>query len=329
MSDASSSQSGSSRREFLSRSIKAGLTVAAAGGVGAWLVRRAGRPPVDEAVSFADYRVASAGARMAVVEGDDRAALLQRGLTGVGGIGTFVEKGDRVLIKVNAAFASPPEQGATAHPALVGELVRLCLRGGARDVVVTDNPINDAAASFSLSGIGRAATDAGAKVVLPKQHYFHPITVPGGRLLRRWPALTEPLAGIDRVIGVSPVKDHFRAVASMSMKNWYGLLGGRRNRLHQDIHDTIKELAMMVRPTLVVLDGVTTMIDNGPTGGSPSDLKQTRRLIVSTDPVAADAYASRELLERRLADIPYIGKAEAAGCGTSDYASLLAAPLRL
>jgi uncharacterized protein (DUF362 family) len=112
----------------------------------------------------------------------------------------------------------------------------------------------------------------------------------------------------------------------MSMKNWYGLLGGRRNIFHQDIHNIIKELAMMVRPTLVVVDGTTAMMTNGPTGGSLADLKQTETMIVSTDQVAADAFGAK-LLEKSATDLPHIAKAEAAGVGTSDYESLR--PVRL
>lgn len=107
----------------------------------------------------------------------------------------------------------------------------------------------------------------------------------------------------------------------MIMKNWYGLLGGRRNIFHQNIHDVIMELAVMVKPTLVILDGVTTMMTNGPTGGSLSDLKQTGTLIVSTDQVAADAFGA-SLLGRSIRDLPFILKAESMGLGTSDFESL-------
>ena len=107
----------------------------------------------------------------------------------------------------------------------------------------------------------------------------------------------------------------------MTMKNWYGLLGGRRNIFHQDIHTTITELAQMATPTLVILDGTVTMMQNGPTGGSLSDLKPTQTMIVSTDPVAADAFGAT-LLERKLSELPHIGRAEAAGVGTADYRSL-------
>jgi len=107
----------------------------------------------------------------------------------------------------------------------------------------------------------------------------------------------------------------------MVMKNWYGLLGGRRNIFHQDIQTVIAELARMVKPTLVVLDGTMTMMTNGPTGGSLSDLKETRTLIVATDQVAADAFGAT-LLDKTAADLPFIAKAEALGAGTADYRAL-------
>ena len=83
---------------------------------------------------------------------------------------------------------------------------------------------------------------------------------------------------------------------------------------------------MLVRPTLAILDGTTTMMTNGPTGGSLADLKQTDSMIVSTDQVAADAYGAT-LLGKSLAELPFITKAEAAGLGTANYESLN--PIRL
>lgn len=77
---------------------------------------------------------------------------------------------------------------------------------------------------------------------------------------------------------MAPLKSHFRSGASMTMKNWYGLLGGQRNIFHQDIHGIIEELSLLMRPTLVVLDATFTMISNGPTGGSLSDLKPTNQI---------------------------------------------------
>jgi len=187
--------------------------------------------------------------------------------------------------------------------------------------VVTDNPINDPASCFTLTGIADAARKSGARVLLPRNDLFSPMTVKDAKLIRNWPVLYKPFVDITKVIGMAPLKDHHRSGASMTMKNWYGLLGGRRNIFHQDIHNIIVELAMMVKPSMVILDATTSMMTNGPTGGSLSDLKNTNTMIVSTDQVAADAFGS-SLLGKSLDDLPFIKKAEAAGIGTADYQKL-------
>jgi uncharacterized protein (DUF362 family) len=277
-------------------------------------------------VTIPDFSIPLSKDTMSIVTGPDRIKTITRGLETVGGIEKFIQKGDRVLLKVNAAFATPPILSATTNPRLVAEVVRLCRQAGASSVVVTDNPINDPKSCFFLTGIEEATHSVGAELLLPRAEFFKPTTLKNGNLLRNWPILWTPFRGINKVIGIAPVKDHHRSGASMSMKNWYGLLGGRRNIFHQDIHNIIKELAMMVRPTLVVLDGTTTMMTNGPTGGSLTDLKKTETMIVSTDQVAADACGAK-LLGKTATDLPYIAKAEAAGVGTADYESLR--PIRL
>src|SRR5690606_15220642 len=103
-------------------------------------------------------------------------------------------------------------------------VTRLCFGAGASSVVVTDNPINDPQSCFALSGIAKAAEKAGARVILPRPEYFKPTTLDGGVLIRDWPLLFEPFEGVTKLIGIAPVKDHHRSGASMSMKNWYGLL---------------------------------------------------------------------------------------------------------
>ena len=187
--------------------------------------------------------------------------------------------------------------------------------------MVTDNPINDPASCFTLTGIADAARKSGARVLLPRNDLFNPMTVKDAKLIRNWPVLYKPFVGITKVIGMAPLKDHHRSCASMTMKNFYGLLGGRRNIFHQDIHNIIMELAMMVKPSMVILDATTSMMTNGPTGGSLSDLKNTNTMIVSTDQVAADAFGA-SLLGKSLDDLPFIKKAEAAGAGTVAYKKL-------
>jgi uncharacterized protein (DUF362 family) len=312
------------RREFLSRCSRAGLSAAAAGILGLGFYDPRGPDIASEpaaSVKIPDYSNAAMRKKICIARGSDRASTVRQAFQALGGMKAFIKPGERVLLKVNAAFASPPALGATTHPDLVAAVAGLCFAAGASRVTVTDNPINDPASCFALTGIAPAASKAGAEVVLPRASLFRRFTVNGGRLIRDWPVLYHPLSRAERVIGLAPVKDHHRSGASMTLKNWYGLLGGRRNIFHQDVHTVIQELAMMIRPTVVVLDGITTMMTNGPTGGSLSDLKSTDTLIVSGDPVAADAVGAG-LLGRRPSDLPFIAKAQAAGAGTADYRSL-------
>ncbi len=312
------------RREFLTRTAKAGATLMAAGAL-AWAAHDPEGPqPNGAAPSSAripDFSLAGASAKMSIARGADRRQTAALAMEALGGMAAFVGKGDRVLLKVNAAFASPPSLSATTHPDLVSELVRMCRAAGAASVAVTDNPINDPASCFALTGIGRAARAAGAELILPEPRLFRDLTAPGAQLIRKWPVLVGALSGATKLIGVAPVKDHHRSGASLTMKNWYGLLGGRRNIFHQNIHTIIAELAAMVRPTLVVLDGTASMIANGPTGGSLSDLKPTHTLIAGTDPVAVDAFGAT-LLGKSSAELPFIAKAQAAGLGTADWRAL-------
>lgn len=315
-----------SRREFMLRSAKAGAAIAAAGALSYALYDKTGpaaHSESHEVITVPDFSVPSVQDKtMSIVTGADRKATVNKAIDLLGGIERFIKPGDKVLIKPNVGFAKAPSLGATTNPELVAEVARLCYsRGGAKEVFVTDNPISDPESCFTLSGIGKAASGAGAKIILPKDSYFKPFTLKDASLIKNWPILYEPLKDVNKIIGIAPIKDHSRSLASMSMKNWYGLLGGRRNIFHQDINTIIVELATMMRPTLVILDGTQVMMTNGPTGGSITDLRQANTLIASCDQVAADAFGCT-LLNLQPADVAYLAKAQSLGIGTADYQSL-------
>ena len=314
------------RRAFLVRTGKAGVAISAA--TAASLLLFDPDPPQPglsqkTLTGLPDFSVPHGIAdTISIVHGKDRRNTVNTAIKLLGGIERFVKPGETVAIKPNVAFASPPILGATTNNELLAEVVRLCyVEGRAKKVIVLDNPINDPAGCFALSGIGQAAESAGAEIIMPRAHLFTDISLAGGTLIRNWPVFSAPLEKVDKLIGIAPVKHHSRSGASMTMKNWYGLLGGRRNIFHQDINTIISELARLVTPTLVILDGTQVMMTNGPTGGSLADLRRTDTVIVSCDQVAADAYGA-SLLDMQINDLPYLALAERAGLGTCDYAAL-------
>jgi len=310
------------RRDFLKRVGYASALALAAGGLGLALYDSQGPAPSEgqkALTGLGDYAIRGLKqAKMAIIRGTDRAVMFEQGVKALGGMESFIQKGDRVLVKVNAAFATPASLGATTHPDLLAAVAGLCFQAGAAQVLVTDNPINNPDSCFEITGLAAAARATGARIIAPRPALFVPVSLPGGKLLQNWPVMAGVFQGVTRVMVVSPVKDHQRAGASMTLKNFYGFLGGRRNVFHQDINGIITELALLLKPTLCVLDGTVSMVTNGPTGGSLSDLKDTNTMVISSDPVAADAVGV-ELLGRSLADVPYLRMAEAAGAGQADY----------
>ncbi len=315
-----------SRREFFTRSVKAGLSVAAASGAAKLLYETDVLKTLASEktiIGLKDFSVPQiAGQTMSVITGESRTQTINKAIELLGGIDRFVKPGETVLLKPNIGFSSPPRICATSHPDIIGELTRLCYENAkAKKVYITDNPINDAQSCFVNSQIAAAAEKYGAQLILPKKSLFTPVSLDGGKLIKNWPFLYEPLAKVDKVIGIAIVKDHARSGASMTMKNWYGLLGGGRNIFHTNINTIITELAMLVKPTMVILDATEIMVANGPTGGSTSDLKRMNMMIAGCDQVAVDCFGAT-LLDLKATDLPYLLKAQELKIGTTDYQAL-------
>ncbi len=230
------------------------------------------------------------GPKMSVVKGADVRAVTRRAIEELGGMGIFVSKGDKVLIKPNIGWDRVPAQAATTNPDVVAELCELCFNAGAARVTVMDNTINDPRRCYVRSGIKKAAEAFGAKVPYLEDYNFSKVNV-GGELIKVWPVYREALE-VDRIINVPIAKHHSLSRLSLGMKNFYGLIGGRRNQLHQDVHLSIAEMTRFFAPALTVIDAVRILTANGPSGGSLADVKQMDTVIAAVDPVAADARAA-------------------------------------
>lgn len=319
------------RRDFLRR----GATLVGLGGAASYLaLAPEGFPfslkdrsglrsrPKPRVFRLRDFRVPKPGGAVdiGVGRGGDPGVGLRKALDGIGGIAHYIKPGDIVLIKPNVAFDRSPNLGATTHPEIIEALTRLLLiECRAREVRVADNPVESPADCFAKSGVGPAVERAGGRVYLPDSNAFRELKTPGATLIETWPFFYRPFKDVNKVIGLAPVKDHNLSQASIGIKNWYGLLGGRRNQFHQDIHEIISDLSIMIKPTLTILDGMHILMENGPTGGDPSNVKQGDVVMAGVDPVAMDAWAFEHLLERGQNLPEYLRKAEKKGSGRVDY----------
>ena len=304
------------RREALLRLLRLGGLAAGTSGLAVWLYTRSTRPQESAAAATMRSHTVLPDPRLtelAIVQGDDPSQITRRALDEVGGMRRFVSRGDVVVIKPNIAWDRIPEQAANTNPQVVAALVRLCLDAGAKKVIVTDVSCNDARRCFQRSGIAAAATAEGAEVVLPDVNRFRDTDLHGD-VLHTWPVL-ETFLNADKLINVPIAKHHNLTGVALGMKNWLGVLGGQRNRLHQHIHESLVDLADCMRPTLTVVDAYRILVRNGPTGGDLGDVALKKTVLVSTDPVAVDAYVARAWWNLDESKLPYLKLASERGLG--------------
>lgn len=311
------------RREALIKILRlAGLSAGTAA-AGYWFSTRSAKP-TDRLVAGArrDHTVAANPQfpDLTVVHGGAPATMVQRALQEMGGIGRFISRGDVVIVKPNIAWDRTPEQGANTNPEVVAELVRQCWFAGAKKVIVTDVSCNDPRRCFERSGIAAAARKEGAEVLLPAPEKFKEVDL-GGDLLQDWPVFL-PFLEADKIINVPIAKHHSLTGCTLGMKNWYGILGGQRHRLHQRIHESLVDLADFMRPTLTLADSYRVLLRNGPTGGNLEDVLLKKTLVAGTDPVALDAYLAKAYWNLESAALPYLKMAADRGLGSLQFEKL-------
>lgn len=311
------------RREAMLQMLRAGGIAAAAAGGGYWLSTRSARPmPAESEQARRDHRVGPRPElpQMVVVQNGDPAELVQRALADLGGMGRFIRRGDVVVIKPNIAWDRTPEQAANTNPDLVAEVVRQCRQAGAKRVIVTDVSCNEPRRCFQRSGIQAAARAAGAEIILPDPDLFQEVEL-GGVVLKNWPVFS-PFLEADKILNLPIAKHHNLTGCTLGMKNWYGILGGQRNRLHQQIHQSLADLAAFMLPTLTIMDCYRVLLRNGPTGGNLEDVELKKTVVAGTDPVALDAYVAKAYWNLDAEHLPYLQMAANRGLGTTDYDKL-------
>jgi uncharacterized protein (DUF362 family) len=314
---------GLDRRNFLLEVLRLGGLGAGSIGLGTWLSARSHRPEEGQVLTLdRAFGVAPDPnlPEMVVAQGEDPRHLVRRALEELGGARRFVARGDVVVVKPNIGWDRGPEQAANTNPTLVAELVTLCLDAGARKVIVTDVSCNEPRSCFDRSGIERAARQAGAEVILPEPRRFKEVNLRGDTL-GVWPVL-EPFLEADKVINVPIAKHHSLTGVTLGMKNWYGILGGQRSRLHQRINESLVDLAAFMRPTLTVMDAYRILARNGPTGGSLDDVEEKKTVIASLDPVAVDAYAAKAWWDLDTPRLGCLRLAEERGLGKTRFEEL-------
>lgn len=297
------------RRDFLKKSTGAGLAAGAAislGGYGKLWVSSPAGLKYD----------------MVAIMGGSPEAMFDLGIQELGGMSTFVQKGQKVLIKPNIGWDVVPEIAANTNPMLVKRIIEHCFKAGAKEVYVFDHTCDNWMNCYKNSGIEKASKSAGAKVVPGNsESYYQKIEIPSGQRLKS-AKVHELLLDTDVFINVPVLKDHNSTRMTCSLKNMMGVVWDRGYWHANNLNQCIADYALFEKkPALNVIDCYNVMVKHGPQGVSREDVVQMKYQIITPDWVAGDAAAAK-LLGLDVEKVEYIPIAHKMGVGNMKLDSL-------
>lgn len=286
------------------------ITIAGAAGVSGW----AGfKVPVEE-VNRKPLHDSGAKSPVAIVKASSYSQeLAARILEGVRQCG-LNPKGKRVVLKPNMVEFEK-SNAINTDVAVVAAAVEVFHQLGAADVRIAEGPghrrdtyglAEEAGYRGGLSKFDHLFTDLNRDDV----SYVEKFADEGGIYL------PNTILNADLIVSLPKMKTHHWAGATLSMKNFFGLVPGSvygwpKNMLHHvGIPKSIVELNRIVHgKTFAIVDGITGMEGNGPIQGTP---KHAGVLVMGADLRAVDATCCR-IMGIDPSKVEYLQMAEALG----------------
>lgn len=213
------------------------------------------------------------------------------GLNLLGGIGSFVNKGDRVLLKPNFLVGRSPDRCVNTHPAIVRAVAKLVQEAGAHPVIGDSPQLGSALKVAEKCGVAEIARELGIEIV-----EFEPIEVmhPGGKHFKHF-VLGKAVLEADTIINLPKLKTHSLTFLTLAVKNIFGCIPGARKaqwhvrtsqKGHAYLSRMLLDLYTLIHPALSIVDGIVSMEGKGPGFGKPRKLGL---IIAGADAVAVDA----------------------------------------
>lgn len=233
---------------------------------------------------------------------------IQKSLELIGGLGSIIKKGNKVLLKPNIAGPFPPEQGATTHPLVIKAMIQL-VKETEGIPVVGDGP-GTILPAFEISGIIKVADEEGIEVIPFNKNGFEKVKIQRGEQLKEI-HFSKDVLKADIVISMPKLKTHAFVYYTGAIKNMFGaLLPDSRKKTHRidDVElfsKALVDIFTIRKPDLAIMDGIIGMEGVGPTHGP---VKKIGVIISSTDSVAIDAVSS-SIIGYDSMDIPTIRNA--------------------
>ena len=298
------------RRDFIKKSIQAGIIAGTATSFGKYSNLFASHPSVP--LNTYD---------LVAIKGGEPDIMFDKAIESLGGMKAFVKKGQKVVVKPNIGWDVPPDRAGNTNPVLVKRIIQHCYEAGAKEVYVFDNTCDNWKRCYSNSGIERAVKDAGGKIVSgDSERYYQQVEVKKGKSLTET-KVHELILDSDVFINVPILKNHSSTELTISMKNLMGNVWDRGYWHRNNLNQCIADFTSLRKPDLNIVDAYYVLKRNGPRGVSKGDVVLMKSQIISADIVAADSAAAR-LYGTEPENIPHIKIASEMNLGTMDLSKL-------
>ena len=200
------------------------------------------------------YSFAQGSPDLVISHGRNPATMTRAAVDALGGMKRFVKPGNKVVIKPNMSFASGPQAASNTHPAVVGEVARMCSEAGASRISILDNPLQqpqDCLAMSKIPEMCEVVPNTRVYMIKP-QRLFREVKLDRGILVKSMEVSSEVLDS-DVLISVPVGKTHGSAGVSLSMKGMMGLIfdTDRRAFHSRDLHESIVDMVTILKPHLV------------------------------------------------------------------------------
>lgn len=259
--------------------------------------------------------------RLAAVKNGSPEKMFDAGIKALGGMNSFIRKGQSVLVKPNCSQPMGPEYGSNTNPLVVKRIIEHAKQAGASKIYVFDHSLGDTDFCYEQSGLKDVCRKTGAILVpADDSKYYHTKKIPGAKVLRET-EFHEVFLEADAVINVPVLKHHFATQVSIALKNLMGVVWDRYRFHSLNLDQCIADLALYKKPVLNVIDAYYMLTENGPRGGELSYVKTMKTQILSSDIVAADTAAAK-VFGVNPNEVAYLKIAEKMKLGTMKLDSL-------
>jgi len=206
----------------------------------------------------------------------------------IGGFGQFIKNGDKVLLKPN--FNTADTYPASTDPAFLKAVVELVYQAGAGEVIIGDSctmslKTRKVMEKLGIFRIEKEMTFA-PKVIIFEEGKWQKKKIPQAKYLKS-ASIPEILDKVDKLILLPCLKTHFLGQFTGSLKIAVGFMKPReRLRLHAGhLNEKIAELASIINPDLIIMDGRKCFINKGPSEG---ELAEPNLILASESRMAID-----------------------------------------